>query len=175
MPTPPVQVKQGVPARQDPWQSFRTEMDRLFDRFGAGFGLPSFRRLFDTDTAFPQALPAMPSFTMAAPAVEVSEDEDGYKIAAELPGMTEKDVEVTIAGGMLTLKGEKRQEAEKTNKNYYVSERSYGAFRRSFALPDGVDTDKVAASFSNGVLTVTLPKTKAAREAEKKIEVKSAS
>jgi HSP20 family protein len=74
---------------------------------------------------------------------------------------------------MLVLKGEKRQEREEKEKNRYLSERSYGAFQRSFALPDGIGRDKIAAEFSKGVLTLTLPKTPDARKQQKKIEVKA--
>lgn len=75
---------------------------------------------------------------------------------------------------MLTIKGEKRQESEQKETNYYISERSYGSLQRSFAVPEGVDTDKVAAHFAKGVLTLTLPKTPAAQQTQKKIEVKPA-
>ncbi|HET6182117.1 MAG TPA: Hsp20/alpha crystallin family protein [Acetobacteraceae bacterium] len=168
MPTIPVPVNQNQPARNvpDAWQAFRTEMDRLFDRFTAGLGMPPFNRMFD--------VAPVTSFAMPVPAVDVSEDETSYKIAAELPGLADKDIEVTLANGLLTLKGEKRQETDQKDKNYYLSERSYGMFRRSFAVPDGIDADKAVAQFTNGVLTVTLPKTAAAQRAEKKIAVKAA-
>ena len=165
-----VDVKKAVPARSnllEPWQSFRTEMDRMFDRLSSGFGLPAFGRLFEPSRAFP-------AFTAwSAPAVDVSEDDKAFTIAAELPGLEEKDIDVTVSGDMLVIKGEKKQEKEEKDKNYYLSERSYGAFQRSFSLPDGVDQDKIAASFGKGVLTITLPKTEKAREKQKKIEVKS--
>ena len=88
--------------------------------------------------------------------------------------MTEKDIEVAVSGDMVTLKGEKRQEREDKTENYHISERSYGSFQRSFYIPDGVDRDKIAAEFSKGVLTLTLPKTAEAQKASKKIEVKAA-
>ena len=158
--------KAAAPARTgllEPWQSFRSEMDRLFDRMSSGFGLPSFGRLFETERAFPASVPA----------VDISEDEKAYTIEAELPGLEEKDIEVTATGDMLVLKGEKKQEREEKKKDYYLSERSYGSFQRSFALPDGVDQGKITASFSKGVLKVTLPKTAEAREQRRKIEVKA--
>ncbi len=168
----PVEVRRTAPARvpaTDPLQSFRTEMDRLFDRFSGGFGFPSLRRMFDMEPAWR----AESSFSFAAPAVDMTEDDKAYKIAAELPGMSEKDIEVSLSGDLLVLKGEKRQEHEEKEKNRYLSERSYGAFQRSFVVPDGVDRDKVAAEFSKGVLTLTLPKTPAAQKEQKKIEVKA--
>jgi HSP20 family protein len=168
MPNTPVEVNKATPARAnlvEPWQSFRTEMDRLFDRISGGFGFPSFGRLFDADRSFP---------TSSVPAVDISEDDKAFKIAAELPGLEEKDVDVTVTGDMLVLKGEKKQEKEEKDKNYYLSERAYGMFQRSFALPQSVDRDKITASFAKGVLTVMLPKTATARDQQKKIDVKAA-
>ena len=168
MPTSPVQVKQTAPAPAAPdiFRSFRTEMDRLFDRFTTGFGWPSL------------ALPSFPAGGagngFAVPAVDVTEDDKAYRIAAELPGMDEKDVEVAVSGGTLTIKGEKRQERETKEPNYYLSERSYGSFQRAFALPDGIDRDRIEAGFAKGVLTVTLPKKPEAQQPAKRIEVKSA-
>jgi HSP20 family protein len=109
-----------------------------------------------------------------SPAVDITEDDKAYKVTAELPGMSDKEIEVVVSGDMLTLKGEKRAEKEQKEKNFYLSERSYGSFQRSFYVPEGVDHDKIAADFSKGVLTVTMPKTAKAVEQQKKIEVKSA-
>jgi len=168
----PVEVKKTpapAPGRNvtDPWQSLRGEMDRLFDRF-TGFGWPSMRRAFETMPTFET------SFSFNAPAVDVTEDDKGFKISAELPGLDEKDIDVSVTGDVLTIKGEKRQEKEAKDKNWYVSERSYGSFQRAFTLPDGVDRNKIAASFSKGVLTVTLPKSAEAQKQQQKIEVKAA-
>ncbi len=105
----PVEVKKAAPARTpDAWHSFRGEMDRLFDRFAGGFGLPAFRRMFETEPAWR----AESSFSFAAPAVDVTEDDKTYKITAELPGLEEKNIDVTVSGDMLTLRGEKRYEKE---------------------------------------------------------------
>jgi HSP20 family protein len=106
------------------------------------------------------------------PAVDVAETAKGYEITAELPGIEEKNVEVKYADGTLSIKGEKKDEREEKKENYYLSERNYGSFQRSFRVPDGVDTDKVEASFKNGVLTVMLPKTPEAQKKEKRIEIK---
>ncbi len=165
----PVEVKKTAPAPSavpDAWRSLRTEMDRLFDRFAGGWGFPSFRRMFDGE-------PDGSSFTMPSPAVDITEDDTAYKVTAELPGMAEKEIEVVVSGDTLTLKGEKRQEKEQKEKNFYLSERSYGSFQRSFFIPEGVDRDKIGADFSKGVLTVTLPKSEKAVQQQKKIEVKS--
>jgi HSP20 family protein len=169
----PVEVKKAAPAQTgvpDVWQSFRAEMDRLFDRFAGGFGFPSLRRMFDIEPAWRSA----GSFSFATPAIDMSEDEKAYKISAELPGLDARDIDISLSGDMLVLKGEKRQEKEEKDKNYYVSERAYGSFQRAFELPASVDRDKVAADFAKGVLTITLPKTAQAQKPQKKIEVKSA-
>jgi len=164
----PVAVKKTAPAQTsapDIWQSFRSEMDRLFDRFG----FPSLRRVFDIEPAWRSAS----SFSFSVPAIDMSEDEKAYKISAELPGIDAKDIDVSVSGDMLVLKGEKRQEKEEKDKNYHFSERAYGSFQRAFDLPASVDRDKVAADFSKGVLTITLPKTAEARKPQKKIAIKS--
>jgi len=169
----PVEMRKGVPARvpaTDSWQALRTEMDRLFDRFSTGFGLPSLQRWFDFEPLFPTMAPTQ----FSVPAVDVTEDEKAYKITAELPGIEEKDLEVAVSGDLLTVKGEKRAEKEEKGTNFYVSERSFGTFQRSFALPEGVDRNGIGAAFAKGVLTVTLPKTVQAQKEQKKIEVKAA-
>jgi HSP20 family protein len=166
----PVEVKKTAPAQTnvpDVWRSFRSEMDRLFDRFGSGFGFPSLRRMFDIEPAWRS------SFTFSTPAIDMSEDDKAYKISAELSGIDAKDVDVSVSGDMLVFKGEKRQEKEETDKNYHFSERSYGSFQRAFELPASVDRNKLAADFSKGVLTITLPKTADAQRPAKKIDVKS--
>jgi HSP20 family protein len=167
----PVEIKKA-PATEAPvpevWRPFRSEMDRLFDRFAGSFGFPLLRRMFDIEPA------GRTSFTFSAPAMDMSEDDKAYKISAELPGLDAKDVDVTISGNTLLLKGEKRQEKEEKEQNYYLSERIYGSFQRAFELPASVDRGKIAADFSKGVLTITLPKTPAAQKQQKKIEVKSA-
>jgi HSP20 family protein len=109
----------------------------------------------------------------ATPAVDVAEKDKAYEITAELPGLDEKNVEVKVANGMLSIKGEKKEEKEEKKRGYYLSERRYGAFERRFQIPEGVDSDKIDATFKKGVLTVTLPKSATAQAAEKKIAVKS--
>lgn len=167
----PVDVKKTVPApARDPWSSFRSEMDRLFDRFSGALGMFSPRRALDAEPAFRQES----AFGFAAPVVDVAEDDAAYRITAELPGLEPKDIDLSISGDTLVLRGEKREEKEQKDKNYYMSERSYGSFRRAFALPEGIDRDRIAAELAKGVLTITLPKTEEARKPTRKIEVKPA-
>jgi HSP20 family protein len=163
MTTGPVPVKQTNPlasAIPEIVQLFRTEMDRFVDRFTTGFGItpiPAFR--------------SDPAFRLPNPAVDITEDDASFKFSAELPGLTEKDVQVSLSGNTLLIKGEKRRESDETDKGYHLSERCYGEFQRSFLLPEGADGDRIDARFANGVLTVIVPKT--AQAAPKKIEVKA--
>lgn len=153
-----------------PFDALRNEVDRIFENFGLGsWNLPSRRAGADIDRYWPREMG-----WSIAPAVDVAEKEKAYEITAELPGLDEKNIEVKVANGMLTIKGEKKDESEEREKDYYLSERRYGSFTRSFGLPDGVDPDKIEASFAKGVLTVTLPKTAEAQKSEKKITVKAA-
>ncbi len=109
----------------------------------------------------------------AIPPVDLVEKDGEFAITAELPGLDEKNVEVKVSNGTLTISGEKKDERENKEKDYYFSERRYGSFKRAFRLPEGVDADKIEAAFDKGVLTIRLPKTAEAQKAEKKIEIKS--
>jgi len=109
----------------------------------------------------------------AAPAIDIAEKDNAYEVTAELPGMDEKNIEVRFANGNLIIKGEKEEEKEEKKKDYHLRERHFGSFERQFAVPEGVDTDKIEASFKKGVLSVTLPKKPEAIKAQKKIEVKA--
>ena len=149
-----------------PFRSLRREIDRLFDEFDRGFwGFPFRRSLNEWE---PRWIGEM------APAVDVAEKDKAYEITAELPGLDQNNIELKIASGTLTIKGEKKQETEEKKKNSYVSERRYGAFERSFQVPQGVDETRVEASFSKGLLTVTLPKNAASQKPAKTITVKAA-
>ena len=151
-----------------PFDSLHREIDRLFDDFGSGFGWPFGRSLFG-------AAPFRQEMTWPTmPAVDVVETEKAYEVTADLPGMDEKNIEVKVADGVLTIKGEKQQVKEEKKKDYYLQERSFGSYQRSLELPEGVETDKIEASFKKGVLTVTLPKKPEAQKPTKKIEVKAA-
>lgn len=100
------------------------------------------------------------------PTVDISETENGYEIRAELPGVSEDDVNVSVTDNVLTLKGEKRQEAETEGKNYRRVERRYGSFQRRFTLPSEVKTDDIKAKFSDGVLVLSIPKPEAVKPTE---------
>ncbi len=152
-----------------PFEGLRREIDRLFDDFDAGIGRSPFHRsLFDATPFWRREA------DWAVPAVDVAETDKAYEVTAELPGMDEKSIEVKFADGVLTIKGEKQEEKEEKKKDYHLSERSFGSFQRAFQVPDGVDADKIEASFKKGVLTVTLPKSTETQKAAKKITVKAA-
>ena len=170
LPVKTEEKKADRPALSDwrPFESLRREIDRLFEDFRPTlWGAPLGRTVFDVEPFWRGEIS-----WGKAPAVDVAEKDKAYEITAELPGMNESDVEVKFVDGVLTIKGEKREEKEEKKKDYYVSERRYGSFQRTFRVPDGVDGDKIEANFKNGVLTVTLPKTAEAQKSEKKIAIK---
>jgi HSP20 family protein len=150
----------------DPFQTLRREIDRVFENFHHGlsaFGrtrmeLEPFRRLAGS--------------WGSSPAVNMTEKEAAYELTAELPGMDDSNVELKIAGRMLTIKGEKKEEKEEKSRDYVFSERRFGSIERSIPLPEGVDLDRIEASLRNGVLTVTMPKTPEAQTGERKIAIK---
>ena len=158
------------PGERRPLTGFRREIERLFDDFGWGPARwPTGRSFFDIEPFWRGEL----AFGKV-PAVDIAEKESEYEIMAELPGLDEKNVEVKFADGMLTIKGEKQEEKEEKKKDYYVSERRFGSFQRSFQVPEGVDPDKITASVKNGVLTVILPKSAEAQKREKTIAISKA-
>jgi HSP20 family protein len=148
------------PRSRDVFTSMRDEMDRVFERFEQGW--PSWPALFRREGA------------ITVPELDVRENTNAVIIEAELPGVEEKDVTVSIANGVLTIKGEKKHETEEKGQNYYVTERSFGSFERSIRLPDTIDDSKVEAKFDKGVLKVTAAKKPEAVKAERKIEIKKA-
>lgn len=153
----------SVTQRRDMFSAIRDEMDRVFDQFERGLPRwPSLLRRGNGDRS------------IVVPELDVRENTNSLTIEAELPGVEEKDVSVTVANGVLTIKGEKKQQKEEKTESYYLTERSYGAFERSLRLPDSIDEAKVEAKFHKGVLKVTAAKKPEAVKAERKIEVKKA-
>ncbi|MBI3989595.1 MAG: Hsp20/alpha crystallin family protein [candidate division NC10 bacterium] len=145
----------GAVSRWDPFADlfdFRREMDRLMDTF---FGR--------TSTGLAQAA--------WAPAVDIYETKDALVVKAELPGVKPEEVEISIVGNTLTLKGERKQEAEVNEQGYYRLERSYGSFQRALELPSVVDANTVKATYKDGLLEIKLPKKEGAKPKEIKIEV----
>jgi HSP20 family protein len=156
-----------------PIRTLRTEVDRLFENFEKGLGWwPGGHRLLDIEPFFEAFRRVEPGGFGKHPTADLVETDEEYRISAELPGMDDKDVEVTLSEGVLTIKGEKEEEKEEKQKDYHLSERRYGMFRRSFGLPHSVDSDKVQATMKNGVLSVTLQKLPKAEKAAKKVDIK---
>ncbi len=135
-------------------------MNTLFDDFFSGFDV--------TPRSF-----AGKGFGAFSPSVDVKESEGEFTIRAELPGVEEKDIEVTVTGDSVTIKGEKNEEKEDKGESYYYMERSYGSFNRVIPLSAETDADKAQASFKNGVLNITIPKSQAAKEKGTKVPIKT--
>lgn len=142
-----------------PFNDLQKEINDVFEGFWRGFDVEPTKGREVASSAF-------------HPSVDISETDKSFEIRAELPGLDEKDVELTLADGTLTLKGEKKFEHEEKKADLHVSERTYGAFQRRFALPEDADPEKIVASFDNGVLTVTIAKSKKAQAQAKKISIK---
>lgn len=140
-----------------PFERMHEEMDRLFDDF-----LPQFSTSRDGDVRFG-----------ALASVDLSETDEALHVTADLPGMEDDDIDVTLRDGALIIRGERKHEAEEKKKNYYRTERAYGAFSRTVPLPCEVDEEGVEAKFKKGVLTVQLPKSQSARESERKISIRT--
>ena len=105
------------------------------------------------------------------PSLDLSETDNDIIVKADLPGIDPKDIDISLANDVLTIKGEKKQEREEKDENYHIIERSYGSFTRSLRLPRDVQSDKISASYKNGVLKVVLPKSEEAKAKEIKIKV----
>ncbi|HVW56424.1 MAG TPA: Hsp20/alpha crystallin family protein [Rhizobiaceae bacterium] len=139
-----------------PFLALHREMNRLFDDVFRGFGISPFRfdGVFDRDWSWPH--------------IEVSENDKEVKVTAELPGLDEKDVEVQLSNGVLAIRGEKKTETE--DRSRLFSERFYGRFERRIPVDD-IDEDKVSASFRNGELVITLPRSAEAQRHVKRIAI----
>jgi HSP20 family protein len=151
-----------------PYESFLQQMDTLHREMGSLFedfwnGNGRMMHLYN-----PTALGSL------TPQIDEIEDEKAIHIRVELPGMDKDDVDISLAEGMLTIKGEKKREEEEKSKDFYRKERSFGSFRRTLSIPVEVDETKIEASFKKGVLNIELPKTKAAQKKVKHISVKAA-
>ncbi len=157
---PQKEAGKGVVERRqwtDPFYSFRNEMDRLMENVFGGFNTWPFEK----------------STGGFSPRVDVVDMEKEIRISVELPGLDEKDIDVSLTAESVTIRGEKKEEKEEKGRDYYKSERSYGFFSRTIPLPADIDSEKVSASFKKGVLSIKLPKTKRAIEETKKIAIKA--
>jgi len=148
--------RKNVPMRRETDTPFA--LDTMFEDFFHGFDIG------------PQWTHRLGSFN---PRVDVTESEKEIKIAAELPGIDEKDIDVSVTRDTLTIKGEKKEEKEEDGKDYYRMERSYGSFCRTIPLPVEVDTEKISASYKKGILNIKIPKSAKAIEGKKKIAIQA--
>lgn len=156
--------KRHVPVRREdewsnPFYSLQREMNSIFDRFFSDF-TPA--RGWDEDMSGGYL-----------PRVDVKETQKHVRVEAELPGMDEKDIDISIKDNLLTLRGEKRIEREEKEEGFYQLERSYGKFHRNILLPAEVDSGKVEAVFKKGILSIQLPKKPQAQQKAKRIEIKA--
>lgn len=162
-----VPIKQGkaggIPGQYDPMLQLHRDIDHLFDRFFRGFHAPML-------TEWPN-LQAFEASGLIKPKVDLHASEKEYVLTAEIPGVSEKDVSLDIANNTMTIKGEKKQEKEAKEKNYYRLERSYGSFQRVLSLPEDVDQDAIKASFKDGVLSVTMPRKAMPKSDTKQIKI----
>ena len=139
--------------------SLQREMNRLFDNFFRGFDISS-RGFYESDLG---------GFS---PSIDVKENEKEFIIKAEIPGVAKEDIEATVSNDSVTIKGEKKEEKEDKNKNYYYMERSYGSFHRMIPLATEVESSKAEGRFKNGVIDIKLPKSQNAQTKRVKIPIK---
>lgn len=151
----------------EPVRSLRRQIDRLM----SDFDWPDLR--LGWPRRAPTAL-SWPDFGDAVPPVDLIERNGGYELQIELPGLSDDQIEVKLANGILTIKGEKSSERVEDEADYHLRERSFGSFQRSFRVPETVEKEKISAQFDKGVLKITMPKSESAIEDERKIEVKAA-
>jgi len=144
------------------WNPFR-ELEDVSNRLNSIFGRLPARAESD------QEMLAMSDWT---PSVDISETDTAYLVKGEIPGVKKEDVKVTIEDGMITMRGERKQENEEKNQKFHRIERSYGSFMRSFRIPDDADESSVKAEFKDGMISVTLPKSEKAKSKTKEIEIK---
>jgi HSP20 family protein len=144
----------------DPMRALQSDLNRVFEDFFRGFDMPGF-------SSNDQMLAGT-----RMPDVDVKDTGNAIEVKAELPGVNEEDIELSISDGALVIRGEKREERTKEDQGYVLRERAFGRVERAVPLPEGVDPDGAQASFRNGVLTVTIPKTEQARASVKHIGVR---
>jgi HSP20 family protein len=155
------------PSEWQPFEALRNQVDRMLHDFQTGFlQAPTYRSLLDIEPFWRRDL----GFNVT-PAIDIVEKDKAFEVTAELPGIDVKNIDLQLSDNVLTIKGEKQEEREEKAKDRYVSERRYGSFRRSLQVPGNIDTDKIEASFKDGILTVTLPKSPEAEKKQKTIPV----
>ena len=158
---------------QHPLLGLRQEVDSLFDNFFSSFSLGPFGRSRDVFDPFRKFGAAMTLGHGFMPSMDIRETDKEYRVSAELPGMKESDIELSLVDGQLVIKGEKKEEITSHDAGRQLMERHYGSIFRSLPLPDDVDEGSVEATYEAGVLSVTLKKTKSKKKAAKSINIKT--
>lgn len=153
-------ISKNLPVKRDemshPFVRLQQDINRMFENFFDNFR----SHLHDESLS-------------AFPKVDIRETDKEVKVLAELPGLETKDLDISVTDNVLTLRGEKRQESERKEENYFRMERTYGSFHRSISLPTEVESDSVNAIFKNGILNITIAKKPEAQRKVKKIEIKT--
>lgn len=170
----------AVSSELHPLQTLRSEIDALFDSMASGFPAMRFNRpSFDMEQwrepfrdPFRRFEDTFGALSKLSPRADLKETDTAITITAELPGVVEADIDVTVSDGRLTIGAEKKEETRQDDDNFHLSERHYGSIKRTFTLPETADADKAKASFKDGVLSIELPKRKLATAKAKKIPIK---
>lgn len=142
---------------REPFNRLRGEVDRIFDEFPPRFPATNFGIRY---------LASLP-----IPALEMTETDEAYHLSVELPGVPQENVDISVEGDTLILKGEKKEEREEKEREYTISERSYGAFERRVSLPKDGIPDQIDASSENGVINIVIPRSQGVSEGSRKIEI----
>ena len=163
---PAEKAKKKNKGELEPYHTTRglSPFERMEDMFEDFFRRPFRRPLWS-------GMPRIMEDIEPTPNVDIFEEGDNIVLKSEMPGMTKEDIEVNLTDDTITLSGEKKKEEKVEKKNYYRFERSFGSFKRCFALPSEVQSDKAKASFKNGVLEIKIPKSEEAKKKEKKIKI----
>jgi HSP20 family protein len=149
----------------DPFTQIRQEIDKVFDSAFKGLGFPSI--------GLGRELSPMAQTDWLKPTLDIGASDKEYTISVELPGVDENEIQVELVNDTLKIKGEKKQEKEEKERNYYRMERSYGSFQRTLSLPEDADQDDIKAVYKNGVMSITIPRKAASKTEAKQIEIKT--
>ncbi len=141
-----------------PLTSLQSEIDRVFGDFFPSFDLSKFRESADAGAIVPK--------------IDFSETDSGYELAVEVPGVADKDLEVSVKNGVLKIKGEKKKETEEKTQEFIRKERTYGSYYRAMTLPEDADEPNITARYVDGVLRITMPKSPEAKTTSHKIEIR---
>jgi len=161
----PVRRQETQTPYADPFVQIRQEIDRIFDTAFSGFDFPSL--------GFGRELTPMAQTDWLKPTLDIGASDKEYTISVELPGVDEKEIQLELINDTLKIKGEKQQQKEEKEKNYYRMERSYGSFQRVLSMPEDADQGNINAVYKNGIMKITIPRKAAPKTEVKQIEIKT--